>query len=804
MIKIINVKKYFNKNKTNEIKAIDEISIDFPNTGLVALLGPSGCGKTTLLNAIGGLDRIDSGTIQFDNVKIDRYRSKKWDQVRNDYVGYIFQNYLLVEDLTVYENIKLSLNMAGLYDSKEIDERVRYVLKAVHLEKYKNRNCLALSGGQQQRVAIARALVKKPKVIIADEPTGNLDNTNTIEIMNIIKKIAQTCLVIWVTHEKNLVDFYADRIISLKDGKIIDDQLHEGNMSIENEDEKLIYLKDLTHIETGLQGIKIDYYTDEENQSPLLSPVQLIRKNGVFYIKTNDIHQIKIIADDSQIKIINDHKKLLEKQDMSIHDFEVKEISFSSKKRLSVIRYKDCFKASLLKIFHANLAKKIFYGSFFAMAMLIAFNLASIGGAFTINEKDFIIDAKSTIEIKINDENELSSLKQFVESKKDVEFLPYSESPQITLINEEIYQTSSQPNITIPTAFDTINNYSNIKIFQNYGSLPTTNQEVVIDKWIADKFILKSKYLGLDTYHKLLNSSIYLEGYNAQIRYKIAGIVDLDSPIVLFPNNELEFQNMFDGWGYKAIENMKDQIYLVEGKLPENELECIYESSTLKVGEKINGYTIVGTFQYKPSVPQIGFNNYIGIRSVDLKNRSIQMYSKNLNIPVKLFAQDKTATLSSLQSLGFNAKDTYQSKYDEEFQKRMINQASSLVLLFIVGISLLIYIFFMMKSSMLSRIKEIGTYRALGATKHDIMKIFISELLLLTAFFSLPGYLLMSYLLQQAQSGLGNFIILYNMPPFLFIGGLAIIFTFNLLTGLIPIFSLTTKTPAQILAKYDI
>ncbi|HRX92313.1 MAG TPA: ABC transporter ATP-binding protein, partial [Candidatus Izemoplasmatales bacterium] len=190
MIKIIDLNKYFNKGRSNEIHVIDHTSLEFPETGLIAITGPSGCGKTTLLNVIGGLDRFHSGEIDFDETKIMKYKSLQWDLVRNKYIGYIFQNYNLLPDKTVFENVEISLNMAGLYDKEKVEERINYVLESVGMYNYRRRNVQALSGGQQQRVAIARAIAKDPKVVLADEPTGNLDVNNTFEIMSIIKKIS--------------------------------------------------------------------------------------------------------------------------------------------------------------------------------------------------------------------------------------------------------------------------------------------------------------------------------------------------------------------------------------------------------------------------------------------------------------------------------------------------------------------------------------------------------------------------------------------------------------------------------------
>ena len=205
MLEIKGAKKYFNRHKKNQVCAIDDTTLTLDNNGLVALLGPSGCGKTTLLNSIGGLDKLSKGSIFIDGKKISSRFSYKVDKIRNLNVGYIFQDYKLVEDLSVYDNVSIVLKMIGIKDKNEIKKRVEYVLDKVGMLRYKKRPASMLSGGERQRVGIARAIVKDPDIILADEPTGNLDSKNSLEIMKIIRSIAKDRLVILVTHED---DFY--------------------------------------------------------------------------------------------------------------------------------------------------------------------------------------------------------------------------------------------------------------------------------------------------------------------------------------------------------------------------------------------------------------------------------------------------------------------------------------------------------------------------------------------------------------------------------------------------------------------
>ena len=174
MIKVNQLEKYFNKGKKNELHALKGVSVTFEDKGLVCILGESGSGKTTLLNAIGGLDTFQGGSMEIEGITLNKYDSKAVEKIRNDKYGYIFQNYYLLQDYTVAYNVKLALNTFDISE-EEKDQRVEYVLQKLDIAKYKKKLVSQLSGGQQQRVSIARALVKSSKIILADEPTGNLD-----------------------------------------------------------------------------------------------------------------------------------------------------------------------------------------------------------------------------------------------------------------------------------------------------------------------------------------------------------------------------------------------------------------------------------------------------------------------------------------------------------------------------------------------------------------------------------------------------------------------------------------------------
>jgi len=204
------------------VKALKGININFRNNEFVSILGPSGCGKTTLLNIIGGLDQYTDGDIIIDNVSTKDYKDRDWDTYRNHYIGFVFQSYNLITHLSILENVELALSIAGII-RKEKRAKAIEALEKVGLKDQIRKKPNQLSGGQMQRVAIARAIVNNPKIILADEPTGALDSETSVQVMDILKEISKTCLVVMVTHNGDLAEQYSDRIIKILDGELIGD-----------------------------------------------------------------------------------------------------------------------------------------------------------------------------------------------------------------------------------------------------------------------------------------------------------------------------------------------------------------------------------------------------------------------------------------------------------------------------------------------------------------------------------------------------------------------------------------------------
>ena len=221
MLELRNISKKYVTQSFTQV-ALDDVSLSFRDNEFVAVLGPSGSGKTTMLNVVGGLDHFDSGDLLIDGISTKDFRDRDWDAYRNNRIGFVFQSYNLIPHQTILENVELALTLTGV-GRAERRRRAVEALGRVGLAQHVDKRPAQLSGGQMQRVAIARALINDPEIVLADEPTGALDSTTSVQVMDLLKEVAQDRLVIMVTHNPELAHRYATRIVTLADGRITDD-----------------------------------------------------------------------------------------------------------------------------------------------------------------------------------------------------------------------------------------------------------------------------------------------------------------------------------------------------------------------------------------------------------------------------------------------------------------------------------------------------------------------------------------------------------------------------------------------------
>ena len=805
MIELKNVNKYFYRHKKNEIHVINDTSLKLDDTGLVALLGPSGCGKTTLLNTIGGLDNINSGSIFINGERISKRSSYNIDKIRNLNIGYIFQDYNLVDDMTVFDNVALSLRLCGIKDEDEIKKRVYYVLEKVNMYRYRNRHASMLSGGERQRVGIARAIVKDPSIIIADEPTGNLDSKNTIEVMNIIKAISKDRLVILVTHESELAMFYASRILRIEDGKIISDEVNEYDNDLDYRMDNKIYLLDIkNHENIDSDKYNINYYSDNDNKLD----ITIVVNNGIVYIESKN--KVDIIDNNSSIELINDHYKKLSKDIYNEYNFDFESIinKNNKKKYSSVYSIFKSIKNGFNKIRSYSTIKKVLLFGFLVSGMFVTYSASSLFALKNIKDSDFVTMNKNYLVI----DNSKITVDKFkdIENNPDVNFaIPGKSAVNFNFKIDDYYQTSDTV-FTMGGSLSSINMINKNNIIR--GRMPSNKNEIVIDKIIYNNLNTTIKCAGILTINDILNRDVYIDSLN----YKIVGIVDMGSPSIY--TYEREFTNIIalskndDIYGSYIEESStsniydyniyKDSIKLKKGNYPVNDYEVIINdinSDEYKIGKyvdyKVNDKKLKVVGYYTSS--DASMDKYL------VNNNTIKYNNILNNKVVSIYAKDKELVLNKYRNEKYNIKDSYIYSRDNYVKEAKENLKPSFIFAFIMVIVSLVEIYLIVRSSFLSRIKEVGIFRAIGVKKTDIYKMFLGEIFAITTIFSMLGVIFMTYIIKGLSKLplVGNN---YYMDTSVFIFVVLFIYVFNMLVGLLPVINTIRKTPAKILSRSDI
>lgn len=831
MIKLENVNKYFNRLKKNEIHVIDNTSLEIDGPGLIAILGPSGCGKTTLLNAIGGLDNVSTGKIFVNDQRLTGRTAWTRDKIRNLNIGYIFQNYNLVDEMSVFDNVALVLKMQGVKNKDEIKEKVYYALEMVGMYRYRNRYADMLSGGERQRVGIARAIVKNPAIVIADEPTGNLDSRNTLEVMNIIKTISKTKLVIMVTHEEKLANFYASRIIRLKDGSVVSDDINTNESNLDYRIDDKIYLGEIqNHDSFDMQGSKINVYQEDEQ----IADMDIVIKNGNVYIKVNDNNlRTEIVDEHSSVEFIDGTYKEISKDDYKDKGYDMSILEAKKPPRnASIINLWSMIIKGFKQVSNYPVMKKVLLVGFFISSMFIMYAISNTAAIMNTPDERFVDTNKHYIIInnKKMSEKQYSELESIASNlatnKEDGDVKGYV-IPGKSIINipiryDNFLQTGVEMGESIKTSMADANTLKKKDLIS--GKLPENPSEVVADK-LAFKTLIDEGLAKQAGYFKASDFVGMELKLGENVTLKIAGIVDKSSPSIYV--NSSEIYNILYTMGSMPQKNENpemesnnsdgklitkeladrladDALVLKRGSWPEADYETaipydkIYEFNIGSlVTPKVNGQKlkVVGFYTDEYSRP-------MSIVSKETLKKKIisEANGASLYVPKQ---SEKAATIQTLRDSGFDCYDAYKSskeKYTNEVKKTM--KTVRITGLIILAISL-IEIYLMMRASFLSRIKEVGIFRAIGVKKTDIYKMFLGEVLAITTVAGIPGFVLMGYIVHRL-SLIKTFQYTFLMNPTVAIVAVAIIYVANILFGLLPVAKVLMKTPAAILARTDV
>lgn len=815
MIELKKVNKFFNKGKKNELHVINNTSLMLPDVGLVALLGPSGCGKTTLLNAIGGLDSVQDGTILVDGKKISSRNMSKVDKLRSLSVGYIFQDYKLLEDQTVFDNVAIALKMVGIKNKDEIKVRVEYVLEKVGMLRYRHRPVSMLSGGERQRVGIARALVKNPDIVLADEPTGNLDSRNSVEIMNIIKTISKERLVILVTHERNLAEFYASRIIEVSDGTVTADRENGHDNALDYELDNIFYLKEFPSQRSFADPQdQISVYASEEDVVNL----KIVVKHGNLYIQAPENQHVEVVEKGSGIELVDDYKRQVDQESIADYDFNLDEIGDQSiaRRYSSIQNFWTAFFLGFKKISSYTTLRKLLLVGFLLAGCFISFAFARIGSAKHVEQKDYITANASYLQL----ENPNLSVEDYskLADRQDLAYvLPGDSKITLTFAPEQFYQsqgvsfslTGSLSDAATLTAEDI-----------TVGRLPETEQEFVVDRMLLDSLLSSESRLAMFNIRQpeeLIGRTYTLKN---GLSYTLVGLVDRQEPNLylnqsqfiwaLYYSNPSAEESYYVSTDLDSSETETLQSYrlaegtyqLKRGRLPENAYECIvnYEERESYPLNKTVDVTVG-----KQKLKVVGYYTSDQNLTKPLVNDQTLLYDlvENASLYTICPAVDQDA-YANLTAEGYNvtnlladARSSYQDSVETTVRTTMI------LAIIIIAISL-IEMFLISRSSFLSRIKEVGTLRAIGMKKWDVYKIFLGEVLAVTTLTDLPVILITFFGIQWATASsteIAQF--LYQEPYFLLLE-ILLVYAFNVLVGLLPVWNTMRKRPAAILARYDI
>ena len=533
MIRIKGLHKFFNKGRQNEIHVINDVNLELPEKGMVAIFGKSGCGKTTLLNVIGGLDKYAEGLLTIENQSI----SENTDVIRNQYIGYIFQNYNLNKSESCYENVADALRLCGMNNEAEIETRVIAALSNVGMEKYKKRLPDTLSGGQQQRIAIARAIVKNPRIILADEPTGNLDEANTVLIMDLLKAISKDHLVLLVTHEANLVDYYCDTVIELEDGKIVNINQNSSANGFAARDKNDIYLGELERKTYADENTEIEYYGD---QPDIPIKLQIINNNGKIYLKLAS-QKIQVLDEFSEIKLKEGvYEEKVDANTVS-KDIDMSQLPpIKGTKFGRLFSFKSSLKSGFVSNFkHRKKSKKALRRCMALFASVIVLMSAIFGTSFRdiIKAKDsynhnvfyvYTPDIETSQKINAAVKNSDAGI-DYVSIKTT-----YPSGDDEILFQLTSFETFAQYDYS--SLFKTNAVYLDLSIARDLKLVEGKNEnlsdcEILITTKVADEFLEKST-VGYISERKdligLVSNTITIDYQNL----RIAGIVESDEPAV--------------------------------------------------------------------------------------------------------------------------------------------------------------------------------------------------------------------------------------------------------------------------------
>ncbi len=810
MIKVNNLNKYYNKGRKNEQHVLNNINLEFENTGLVCILGESGSGKTTLLNTIGGLDDFADGTLQINDTILKSYKQKLIEPVRNNHFGYIFQNYYLLKDYSVNYNVKIALNRYNLSE-KEKDKRTKYILDMLGIGKYKNKPVSKLSGGQQQRVSIARALVKAPDIILADEPTGNLDEENTLRTMAILKKISKECLVLLVTHEKRIARFFGDRIIEIRDGKIIRDEKNTTS-SYERSDDSNIYLKEfeLDSIEDSYSKFNIYH---KNNEAPPTINMNMVWKDGKLYIQNIMEYDIIFEGEENGVQILDTERPGLEMDEVENLQYDLTRLPSKGNAKLP---FHEVWHIAMSNI-HLIGKKQVFITIILiTAAIMLSITTAKFTNMVSINKEKIVSTDSHYVKADFNNISVFNHKDQIQVLEFAWKYLDnniygstfFSPDSRLYIMGDGFKQIEALRQPINNICYVSSEHLKETSLI--YGTMPKKRNEAVIDLQViknlmASKGIVSSNY---KTPADFIGATLKTSKYS--LKLIVTGISDNHEPslycsqniLLEFPQksykiaslNELKAE---DSENYSNIKLADNEILIREGLF--NSLKLNKNSEYTFGDDTKHIYNIAGTFSDGIGTDYVlSDRGCLNIRDIMIyEYKTCMIYTDNSRSAIEGLKGIKDASMGV-----FKINLTIPNKEEiKAYQKanKVDNKASSLITIVVVTISIII-VYFTIKSNAISRSEELTVYNLLGISKKSILKSYIIEITLLTSYTSLPAVIVTSGVIKFIGS-IPSLGINMLFPWWSVLILLASIYIVHTIISIMPVYRILSKPPATLAVK---
>lgn len=807
MLKITNLNKYYRRKKNTKLHVINNTTLEIPESGIIAVVGRSGVGKTTLLNAISGLDKFKSGQFDYDGKILNKYKFNEFDALRMANYGFIFQNYYLSKDKTVYENIIQTLALFDLSESEK-KERINYVLKQLGIAKYTNKLVKNLSGGEQQRVSIARALVKSPKIIFADEPTGSLDEKTTFTVLNILKKISKNCAVFIVTHEKQLISYYADYMIELDEGTVINRyQPEHGENSYLAVDQN-IYLNELSNnISYSESQIKFDIYRDESDVGNVDFTVAI--KNNKIYLKSNQ--KINLIDENSEAQMIDGSRFEVKDYVIDSFDYNLDNITYNPKKLKYRNAIKNGFNSSFIKSGYKIVLKLL-------LIIISALTILLVNSIETYNNIDLALvltRSKGRLDFELD------------AADYDIN------SEAIKVYRQEIVQGLIEADLGGNINFDTYETlnfeYSGFyqyekKTFSNssfdfrskqfisekdliYGRMPESRNEIVIDTYFIERFLYNSLLNNVISNYNYFIGKTFV-GEKTKTEYKIVGISNTKNPTIY--GDDILAIDMLSGYRISAI--YYDEFIQLYPEYAEYKLEegqCFKGSYSVKTG-----------FEAVVDLPSsMPYKIVINRGEIDVLKYNASYYYKTISIETDgtpEMIENYTAKLRELASKYYREADGQRynlikvnlyNRYETNFNAATKSAKNLIRVLAIIsavfGVVALIFITLSTVDLINSQIVEIAIMRSLGYPRKYVFLEYFTQIFTNSIISVLIGSIA-TYGVMNILSLISFFNVSFELNIvhlLLTLLGLSVI---SLFIGALPLIRLLKKTPTEIYNSYNI